>query len=277
MKININGNLVEVDVEAFNKAVEDKSESFEIKSDGLVIRTTEQQAVFETNLKKEVGDYKVEVGRKEVLSGLGLEIEGKGYHKDLAKSIDAINAFVGVATSKALEDAGKAPDGKIKEHLKDIEALRGDLLKKDTEIADAKGEFSNYKKNQRLSNTIIDNMPDNLILPKKDIMSIVSGQIKLDVNDNGQVFGYGQDGEPLKDSNRSIISGEAIVKSFFEENPQYSKTVTGGAGGGDSTGSGSSTDWDSFVKTQQEAGNSPASDEFRTAQANAVASGALVL
>ena len=230
-----------------------------------------------TNLKKEVGDYKVEIGRKEVLSGLGLEIEGKGFHKSLDKSLDAINTFVNTSNKKALEDAGQAPDGKVKELTNDLETLRNDLLKKDSEISDAKGEFTTYKKNQTLSNTIIDNMPDNLILPKKDIMSIVSSQINLDINDNGQVFGYGKDGEPIKDSNRTVISGEAIVKGFFSENPQYSKPVTGGAGGLDSNGTSIVNDYDSFVKEQNDKGNNPASDEFRLEMSNAISSGKLVI
>ena len=112
MKININGNLVEVSDDILHKAIEDKLDSIDITSEDLVIRTTEQQTLFETNLKKEVGDHKVEIGRKEVLAGLGIDYEGKGFHKDLNKSIEAINTFVGLSTTKALEDAKLAPDGR---------------------------------------------------------------------------------------------------------------------------------------------------------------------
>ena len=54
MQLNINGNTVDLDLEAFNKAIEDKAESFDIKSDDLVIRSTENQNLYEDNLKKEV-------------------------------------------------------------------------------------------------------------------------------------------------------------------------------------------------------------------------------
>ena len=171
MQLNINGNSVDIDLDAFNKAVEDNQDSFEIKSDDLVIRSTENQELYETNLKKEVGDYKVEIGRKEVLNGLGIENEGKGYHKSIDKSLEAINNFVSTSTKSALEEAGKAPDGKIKELTADLETLRGNLSAKDLEIEAAKGEFNTYKKNQTISNVLSSNIPENTILPKSDILT----------------------------------------------------------------------------------------------------------
>ena len=179
MQLNINGNTVNLDLEAFNKAIEDKVESFEIKTDDLVIRSTENQNLYEENLKKEVGDYKVEIGRKEVLNALGLETEGKGLHKSVDKSVGAINDFIGQSTKTALEEAGKAPDGKIKELTTDLETLRANLSAKDSEIETAKGEFNTYKKNQTLSSVLMNNIPENTILPKSDIMTIVKSQINL--------------------------------------------------------------------------------------------------
>lgn len=277
MQLNINGNTVDLDLEAFNKAIEDKAESFEIKSDDLVIRSTENQNLYEDNLKKEVGDYKVEIGRKEVLNALGLETEGKGLHKNLDKSVSAINEFIGLSTKTALEEAGKAPDGKIKELTTDLETLRGNLLAKDSEIETAKGEFNTYKKNQTISNVLMNNIPENTILPKSDIMTIVKSQINLDIDDNGNSFGLGTDGQPIKDADRSVIGGENIVKSFFNNNPQYLKPVSGGAGGGDSTGEGGKIKFDDFVKQQAQAGNSPASAEFKAEASRLQSTGILDL
>lgn len=277
MKLNINGNTVVLDVEAFNKAIEDKQESFEIKSDDLVIRSTESQNLYEENLKKEVGDYKVEIGRKEVLNALGIENEGKGYHKSVDKSISAINDFISQSTKSALEEAGKAPDGKIKELTTDLETLRSNLLAKDTEIEAARGEFNTYKKNQTISNVLMSNIPENTILPKSDIMTIVSSQINLDIDDNGNSFGYGKDGQPIKDGDRSVISGDNIVKSFFDNNPQYLKQVSGGAGGGDSTGQDGKIKFDDFVKQQANLGNSPSSAEFKQEAARLQSTGNLDL
>jgi len=277
MQLNINGNSVDIDLDAFNKAVEDNQDSFEIKSDNVVVRSIENQELYETNLKKEYGDHKVEVGRKEVLNALGLETEGKGLHKNLDKSISAINDHIGQSTKLALEEAGKAPDGKIKELTADLETLRGNLLAKDSEIEAAKGEFNTYKKNQTISNVLSSNIPENTILPKSDILTIVSSQISLDIDENGNSFGYGKDGEPIKDGDRSVISGDNIVKSFFENNPQYLKPVTGGAGGGDSTGAGGKIKFNDLVKQQASIGNSPSSAEFKQEAARLQKEGALDL
>ena len=277
MQLNINGNTVDLDIEAFNKAIEDKQESFEIKSDDLVIRSTESQNLYEENLKKEVGDYKVEIGRKEVLNALGIENEGKGYHKSVDKSIGAINDFISQSTKTALEEAGKAPDGKIKELTTDLETLRGNLLAKDSEIEAAKGEFNTYKKNQTISNVLMNNIPENTILPKADIMTIVKSQINLDIDDNGNSFGLGKDGQPIKDADRSVIGGDNIVKSFFDNNPQYLKAASGGAGGGDSTGNGGKIKFDDFVKQQSSIGNTPSSAEFKQEAARLQSTGNLDL
>tara|TARA_R110002012_G_scaffold220837_1_gene392483 strand:- start:734 stop:1570 length:837 start_codon:yes stop_codon:yes gene_type:complete len=275
MKLNINGNVVDLDIEAFNKAVEDKAESFDIKSDDLVIRSTENQNLYEENLKKEVGDYKVEIGRKEVLNALGIENEGKGFHKSVDKSIGAINDFINQSTKSALEEAGKAPDGKIKELTTDLETLRSNLLAKDSEIEAAKGEFNTYKKNQTISNVLMNNIPENTILPKSDIMTIVKSQINLDIDDNGNSYGLGTDGQPIKDADRSVIGGDNIVKSFFDNNPQYLKPTSGGAGGGDSTGEGGKIKFDDLVKQQAQIGNSPASAEFKAEAARLQKDGTL--
>jgi len=275
MQLNINGNTVNLDLEAFNKAVEGKQESFDIKTDDLVIRSTESQNLYEENLKKEVGDYKVEIGRKEVLTALGIDNEGNGFHKSVDKSIGAINDFISQSTKTALEEAGKAPDGKIKELTTDLETLRANLLSKDSEIESAKSEFNTYKKDQTLSSVLMNNIPENTILPKSDIMTIVSSQIRLDIDDNGNSFGYGKDGQPIKDGDRSVISGENIVKTFFDNNPQYLKPVTGGAGGGDSTGEGGKIKFNDFVKQQANIGNSPSSLEFKQEAARLQSTGNL--
>ena len=263
MKLNINGNSLDLDIEAFNKAVEGGQESFDIKSDAFVIRSTESQTLYEDNLKKEVGDYKVEIGRKEVLNALGIENEGNGFHKSVDKSIGAIKDFINQSTKSALEEAGKAPDGKIKELTTDLETLRSNLLAKDSEIEAAKGEFNTYKKNQTISNVLSSNIPENTILPKSDILTIVSSQISLDIDENGNSFGYGKDGQPIKDGDRSVISGDNIVKTFFDNNPQYLKQASGGAGGGDSTGEGGKIKFNDFIKQQGEIGNTPSSAEFK--------------
>jgi hypothetical protein len=225
-----------------------------------------------------VGDYKVEIGRKEVLNALGLETEGKGYHKSVDKSVGAINAFIGVATSKALEEAGKAPDGKIKELSADLETLRGNLKEKDDALLSAQGDFTAYK-NQAIVNSGLGNELSKF----KDInnndnrLLIFNSKQKTGLDENGVVRGYNVDGSVMKDSNLNPLAIGDVVTKYYEANPDSLVKVEGGAGGSDSSGGGSSTDYDSFVEQQALLNNSPASDKFRAAEAAAIANGTLTL
>lgn len=278
MKLNINGNLIEVADDVISKAIADKTESIDVSTDGLVIRTTEQQETFETNLKKEVGDYKVEIGRKEVLSGLGIEIEGKGIHKSLDKSLDAIKGFVSLSTQTALTEAGQAPEGKIKELNADLETLRGNLLAEKESLLASQGEFTAYKNqatvNHGLSTELgkFKDMNNN-----ENRLLIFNSKQKTGLDENGIVRGYNQDGSVMKDSNLNPLGIEQVVNKYYETNPDSLIKVEGGAGGADSIGGGGDTSYDSFVKRQGEAGNNPASDNFRIALDSSIKDGSLVM
>ena len=113
MKININGNTVEIEDEVITKAIEEKTESIDIKSDTLVIRSTADEATFSENKRTEGIAVGAEIGRKEVIKGLG--IEGEGLHKSDEVSIKAIQDFSSGLVTKALEDAKIEPNAKIEE------------------------------------------------------------------------------------------------------------------------------------------------------------------
>ncbi len=121
----------------------------------------------------------------------------------------------------------------------------------------------------------MNNIPENKILPKSDIIQIVSNQINLDIDENGNSFGYGKDGQPIKDGDRSVVGGASIVKTFFDNNPQYLKPTSGGAGGADSNGEGGKIKFDEFVKQQNQLGNTPSSEAFKKESQRLVDAGQL--
>ena len=102
MKLNINGNIIEVEDSILTTAIEAKTESIEIKS-ALVIRTAEDETTFAANTRTEGIAVGAEVGRKEVLKGFGLE--GEGLHKNESSTIEAIKTFNTGLVDKALIDA----------------------------------------------------------------------------------------------------------------------------------------------------------------------------
>ena len=263
MKLNINGNLVELDIDAFNKAVESKDESFDISLDDHIVKSKSDFDTLLANTKTEAGNYQVEIGRKELLKGLGIETEG-GVHKTQEKALEAINAFNKGLVSTALSESGQEPDKKLEEAQNDILKLQGIITEKDTAIASGLDAFNSYKKDQTLKGTYSQYIPENTIIPKSDMALILSNNLKLDINDNGVVYGIGQDGNPLKDDTLSLKSAESLIGSFFDNNPSYIKNAGGGSGQGNQGSGGGKTKYSDFVKSQAEQGNNPMSNEFKT-------------
>jgi len=259
MKLNINGNVIEIADEEITKAITEKKESIEIKSD-LVIRSSADETTFAENKRKEGISVGAEIGRKELIKGLG--IDGEGIHKSDESSIKAIKSFSEGLVSKALEDAKIEPNTKIAEKDKDILTLKGTIETLTNQNRDLNDTFKSFKNTQLITSSLSNEIPDNVLLPKNDTLTLMQSKIKLDVDENGNVFGIGKDGQPLKDANLNLLPVKDIAAAFFNENNQLLKVSSGGAGGVDSAGSGGKQSIDDFTKEMKEAGNSANGPEF---------------
>lgn len=272
MKLNINGKSVEIALDDLKKAIEEGNESFEIKTD-LVVRTSEEEESYTSNLRKEGTAIGSEIGRKEVLKGLG--IEGEGLHKSDAKSLEAINGFISQKVSQELESAKIEPNKKVEELTKDLETLRSTLTEKENALSQAQEQFNGYKKDQTIKSTLSSLIPDNTVIPKQDVLKLMAGNINLDVNEQGQVFGLGQDGQPLKDEHLNLLPVDKIVNNYFDANPHYLKGASGGSGEGDSGTGGSKQSMEAFISEMKEAGHNPNSAEFNQIMTERIGSGTL--
>lgn len=274
MKLNINGQVIEVEDENLFKALEEKKESFEIKSEDLVLRTKDEDTTFSDNLRKEGIATGAEIGRKEVIKGIG--IEGEGLHKSDESAIEAINTFMTTRVTTALADAGKEPDKKIVELEGDILKLRETISTKDGELEKVNGDFTSFKKTETIKSKLSSLIPDNTVIPKDKMLTLMSLDIKADIDDNGNVFGVGANGEPIKDANRSLLPIKEVVSNFFSNNPDYLTGSTGGANGGDSTGSGGGKQTAlEFHEEMMKAGNTPGSTVYQTEMTERVKAGTL--
>jgi len=244
MKFNINGNEVEVEDEALTKAIEEKK-PFELKIEDVVIRTNSDEAIFKNNSEKEGESRGIEIGRKNMLKALDIEVEGA--HKDEEKSIEALNTFITTKVSTALTDAKIEPDKKVQELKQD----KVDLVKSNERI---QGEFDAFKlagvkkdQNQTRLNTLSGFIPDNTLNTKANTLTILQSSIKTDFNEDGIMFGIGEDGKPMKDANTSLLPMKDVVSKFFENNPALLKGASGGADGGDSGGGSGKQTLDEFI------------------------------
>jgi hypothetical protein len=262
MKLNINGNIVEIDNDAVAKALESEDGSLDIKPEGFIVRSQEQEDTYINNVKSEASTVSSEIARKELFRALEIDIEGTGAHKSIDKSVDAFKSYTEGVTKKAIEESGAEPNKKIESLNSDMESLRASLAAKEKEVSTVMDQFNSYKKDQTINSFLSNNMPDNLILPKEDMLTIMSAKVSLDVDDNGNLFGKDLNGNAIKDDLMNVMPAKSVLSNFFDNNPQYMKTASGGAGGGDSTGGGGKLSWDAFTKSMADKGLSPASAEF---------------
>ena len=260
MKLNINGNIIEIEDSILTTAIEAKTEAIDIKSE-LVIRTASDEATFATNKRTEGISAGAEIGRKEVLKGFGLE--GEGLHKNDASSIAALKGFTDTKVSEALADAKIAPDAKVSELNNDIKTLQGTIATLNTTNETQANEFKTFKNNQLISSSLTNEVPENALLDNKTMLTIMQSSINLGVNDNGVVFGIGSDGQPMKDSvTLEPLSVKTIAANFFNDRNDLLKPSSGGAGGGDSGGGSGKQSMDDFIKEMGDAGHAPNSPQF---------------
>lgn len=274
MKLNINGKSIELNIEDLKKAIESNEESFEVKTD-LVVRTSQEEETYTTNLRKEGTAIGAEIGRKEVLKGLG--IDGEGIHKSDEKSIEAINGFVSSKVSEEMEKAKIEPNKKVEELTKDLETLRTSLKEKESALVASNNEFNSYKKQQTINGRLRELIPENTVIPKKDVLKLMADSVKLDINENGQIFGIGDDGQPMKDEQLNLLGVDKIVNNYFDANQHYLTTPTGGAGGGDSSGGDGKQTLESFTKEMQDAGHSVNGEQFNKIMSERIEAGTLDL
>jgi len=241
-----------------------------LPSDGLVIRTSEEDNTFRDNIRQEGTAIGAEVGRKEVLKAILGEDQVNGQHKSDSASIEAIKGWGTSLADAKLKEANVEPDKKITELEADKQILQGtinDLQAKNTEV---QGQFDTFKRNIAIDNAIMSNLPDNLAFPKDGILTIIKQKQQFDVDASGNVIGLGADGQPLKDANASTLGIGAVVNDFFNQdgNGAYLKQTTGGHGGsghgGDSGGGGGKQTVEDFTKEMAEKGIQANSPEFNT-------------
>jgi ribosomal protein S13 len=261
MQLNINGKTIEISDEDLSKAIEEKVESFEVKAEGFTIRTSEEEESYKTNLINEGQTRGFEIGRKDLLKGLG--VEGEGFHKSNEKSLEAINGLISNKVASSLDEAKIEPDKKVKELTSDLEKVRAILAEKDNKIQEISGNFEGFKKKTKKVEKLKGLIPDNVILPKSDIISLMETKFKTDLNEKDQLVGFGADGNMLKDSTTmSPLTGKDVVNVFFENNPQFLKKAEGGRGDGDNPGAGGKQTLEQFTKEMNEEGHATNGAEF---------------
>jgi hypothetical protein len=277
MKININGNEVEVDNETLSKAIEEKTESIDITNEEIVIRSKEDFETFTTNTRNEGQTIGAEIGRKELFKALDIDSEGTGAHKSVDKSKTLITEWQTGITSNALTDAKIAPDKKVEELTADLNTLRANLETSQGETLAVQNRFDTHVKDQKLSGQFTSAIPDNVIMDKADMATILRTKLRADIQD-GRTVALDSSGNVMKNKTtlEPLAFGDAVT-NFFTDNPQYLKTTDGGAGGGDSTGTTGKQSIEEFTKEMVDAGHRPNDVKFNAVMQERMKAGTLAI
>lgn len=275
MKFNINGKEVEVSNEDLKSALETEKESIDLSTD-FIVRTKEEDETYKANLTESSQAVGIEIGRKNILKGLEISVDGA--HKDDNKALEVVNSFINSKVEQSLKDAQINPDKKVAELSKDVDMLRSNIEAEQSKYQDLFNEFNGYKKTQTVNTALKSILSGkDTLLPAEDMMTILSTKIKVDVNEQGKPIALGLDGMPFKNpTTLEELPLENVINTFLSDNPQYLKGVSGGAGEGDSkvtsTNVQSMADFISEMREKQIYLNSP---EFNAEKAKRMEAGAL--
>lgn len=243
-KIKIGGKEFEITSEDLTKDVIEIQEK-------VIIRTEEEDTAFQNNLKQTAKTAGLEIAIKDARTKLGLNFDGK----TIDNLIDAVKL-------KAIEDAKIEPNEQLKAKEKDIETLKTTISTLTNEKESAFNQLKSFKNETIVNNSLLSVIPENVVLPKSDLLLILKNKFNFEADENGKIL-VKKDGEVLKNTTTlDPIPPKEIITKFFEENPTYLKGVEGGAGGGDSGANGGKMTVDKYVEQAQKDGKNVNSEEF---------------
>jgi hypothetical protein len=260
MKIKIGNKTFEVSKEELDGNPEEITLEFQ-----GTLRTTEEETTFTENLKKEAHTAGAEKALRTKADELGLEIEGSNRNID-----DVFNAYA----KKVLEDAKIEPAEQLKKIKSTLDEKETALQNALSKISEKENEFKQFKNQSILDKHLDSYIPENTILPKEDIKTILRTKLKFDVDENGNVLALDNQGNVIKDPTTANPRGaNEVVESFFKDNQAYLKPIEGGAGGSDSGSKGSKKSLDKFIEEQQAKGVKLNSPEFNEILSKSVEAG----
>lgn len=264
MKIIVAGRELEVSDEVIAKAIEEKT-SVTVETPDLVVRTTTEEESFVSNLKNGVQGTAYELARKELFKEMDLDFEGTGAHKSIDKSKEFLKSHIAKAKEQALLDAKIEPEKKVAELQKDLETLKGTITTLTTEKESISKQFHSYKSESVINNTLLSVIPENVSLPKDDMLLILKNRMSFQLDETNRINVLGQDGQVMKNpTTLDPLDAKAVVTDFFNQNPTYLKGAGGGGGGSDEPGADGKMTIEQFIAKKEKEGILSGSEAFNT-------------
>jgi hypothetical protein len=247
------------DVEAFTSALQSETDTdFTLDTGNLIVRTSEEELVYKTNISKEVKDKAFsdafEIQIKNMKKATGLEFEGK-------KSDDFILAY----KSEILKNANILPDKRIQELETTLEQVNASLSDKDIEFNNLKSGYS-LEKNRFKAESYIPELPQAIGLSKSEATDLffLKNEIKED--------GIYKDGvRQINTTTAEPITLENAVSGFVSERGwNVTPSGRGGGSGGSASTAPSISTFDQFESLAKEKGLNVGSQQYNALLADTV-------
>jgi|JI9StandDraft_1071089.scaffolds.fasta_scaffold06493_12 DNA-binding transcriptional MerR regulator len=246
-KIKIGNKIFEITKEDFEK------DEIVLEFTGT-LRTTEEEATFVENHKKDARKEGLQIALRTKADELGLSIDGS--KRNLDDVLEAVK-------KKAIEEAKIEPNEQVKKLQDQLTAKESALQNALKNVTAKETEFNSFKNQSVIDSTIDGFIPDNIALSKADIKLIIKNKMTFDV-ENGQVVVKDAQGNIVKNpTTADVMPVKDVLDNFFKDNQTYLKPVDGGRGEGDSKNKGNKQSLDDFIKEQQDKGVNTATPEFQ--------------
>lgn len=222
MKFKVGTREFEIPDAEVTAAIEKKETVMTLVED-VIVRTPEEETKFVENRKKEARKEGLEIAIKNYREANELEFEGKN-----------IEALVGAVVAKNKEESGQEESVVVKNLQKKIELKDKALEIANGKITEVEGSIAKIKADTKIDKALDQFIPDNTLLPKEDIKTILKTKMEFNLDETGNiVVSEGGVVKTVKETGDNMLP-KAAIEDFFRTNNHYMKAPGKGAGGDDS-------------------------------------------
>lgn len=235
-------------------------ETFNLELDNFVISKKDDYNSLIDNHKKTARVEGEEIAIKNARTKLGLDFQGKTMD-------NLLNSF----KEQIVSEAKIEPNKKYDNLHKDFEALQSVSKSWEEKYTGLEQTYKQKENQLKIDTSILKSIPDNVSIPKEDILAIAKARIGFNIGEDG--IEIVKDGVVQKNqANMNLLTISEFMPEFITP---YLKTPEGGSGGGDSSNKGGESSLELFDKKMEAKGIAIESEDYNIEMSLALKNGTL--
>lgn len=207
-----------------------------VKTDDIIVRTLDQEETFKTNLRT--------AGAEKAVKDLARDMGYKESTRNLKSLLDQHGTSV-------LEGANKEPNETIKGLEADKVKLQENITGIQADLDESKLSFKKQADSSNVKGQLLNGIVGSFDVSKEMVLRMIMPDIDPRLTDKGAVQ-FLKDGEVLK--NKTTLADLTIGEVLPEFYTPLLKKASGGAGGGDGTGTAKPGSMDAFLEETKDMG-----------------------